>query len=78
LQSQRNLSSAPRRLSKLPDMQRTTQLWQSVGWSFGPALFGQARELKQNALYLALSTPGLVITEDFLSNTDSRSDWTHN
>jgi len=59
-------------------MWHTTQLWQSVegggGGGFGPALFGQTREEKQNTLYLAVSTPGLVITEDFLSNIVIRND----
>jgi hypothetical protein len=49
-----------------------------VGGSFGTALISQAREEKQNTLYLAVSTLRLVITEDFLSNISIRSDWANN
>jgi hypothetical protein len=36
------LSSSSHRLLNLPDTRRTTQRWQSVGRSVGPALIGQA------------------------------------
>jgi len=41
------------------------------------ALSVKQGEKKQNTLWVAVSTTGLVITENFLSNIVIRSDWTH-
>jgi len=54
------LSSASHRILKLPDIRRTTQLWQNIGRKVGPAHFGQAggKKLKHPLFGSIYPVPG--------------------
>jgi hypothetical protein len=61
LLSVRWLSSSRHRLLYLPDTQRTTQLWQSVRRSFGPAHIGQASKKRTPDIYVLHATVTLNV-----------------